>query len=74
MTFNVTNAQCINWTETLLLGFTSSSGHRLMVKALQVTLTLDRKRERERAQEEASAPVIVLNKPELDLDTTKLGN
>ena len=43
-----------------------------MVKALQVTLTLDRKRERERAQEEA--PVIVLNKPELDLDTRKLEN
>jgi hypothetical protein len=40
-----------------------------MVKALQVTLTLDRTK---RAQEEA--PVIVLNKPELDPDTRKPEN
>jgi len=40
-----------------------------MVKALQVTLTFVRS---ERAQEKA--PVIVLNKPELDLDTRKLEN
>ena len=38
-------------------------------KALQVTLTFVRS---ERAQEKA--PVIVLNKPELDLDTRKLDN
>ena len=40
-----------------------------MVKALQVTLTLDRTK---RAQGEA--PVIVLNKPELDPDTRKPEN
>ena len=39
-------------------------------KALQVTLTFVRTSER--AQEKA--PVIVLNKPELDLDTRKLEN
>ena len=38
-------------------------------KALQGTLTLDRTK---RAQEKA--PVIVLNKPKLDLDTRKLDN
>ena len=41
-----------------------------MVKALQVTLTFVRSEAC--AQEEA--PVIVLNKPELDLDTRKLEN
>jgi hypothetical protein len=39
-----------------------------MVKAFQATLTFDRAC----AQEEA--PVIVLNKPELDLDTRNLEN
>ena len=39
-------------------------------KALQVTLTLDRIE----ACAQEKAPVIVLNKPELDLDTIKLEN
>ena len=50
-------------------GFILLNGQRLMVKSLQVALTLDRTK---RAQEEA--PVVVLNKPELDPETGKPEN
>ena len=69
MTFNVTNTQCINLTEPLILGFIVLE--RTPTHGQSSSSYLDF-RKNERAQEKA--PVIVLNKPEQDLDTRKLEN